>query len=320
MTEWTPGTWPDEGPWPSYGSEGWLLDEDRALRDLMKGMIVSDHEKGERHVEAWFGHPDQELREQKYPYVTVDLLQIEEGKDRVHRGHWWVLEPPAPWYNWPPLTGNQIIYHTEMPTPVDLFYQVSTWARNPRHDRQILFQMITGGRARLRGNRIWIGDKTDRRLDYLGHVKRDTVEGGKRLFNNVFRLRMSSQVPWNVIEPLAKVNTYGPVDRIYLDFYSYAAAYTEAQTHEAEVITHGSVTHWDQMERTATVKLHAVQTEITDVPAVRGILDPVEGSTVVVLQRALVSQPTQPSDFRFVILEVAAPPVAVPSQENGVSA
>ena len=72
-------------PWPSYSPEGWLFDEDRALRDLMKGMVVTDHENSSRPVEAWFGHPDQELREQKYPYVTVDLLNVQEGIGRVHR-------------------------------------------------------------------------------------------------------------------------------------------------------------------------------------------------------------------------------------------
>lgn len=308
MTEWTPGTWPEDGNWPDYPSEGWLLDEDRALRDLMKRMIVSDHEKGERHVEAWFGHPDQELREQKYPYVTVDLLQIEEGKDRVHRGHWWFLEPPAPWWNLPPLVGNQVIYHSEMPTPVDLFYQVSTWARNPRHDRQLLFQLITGGRTRIRGNRIWIADHTDRRLDWLGHVKRDTVENGKRLFNNVFRLRMSSQVPWNVIDGTPQVYRHGVVDRLYLDFYGYALAHTDSLLHEAVVITHGEVTLWNSLDRSVTVRLHDTQTEVTDVPVVRGVLDPVTGSTVAILQRAMVNQPSQASDFRFLVLDVEALP------------
>ena len=72
-------------PWPTYPSEDWILDEDRALRDLMQGMVVTDNEQSSRKVKAWFGHPDQELREQTYPYVPVDLLAIEEDTNRWNR-------------------------------------------------------------------------------------------------------------------------------------------------------------------------------------------------------------------------------------------
>lgn len=198
-------------PVPTYPSEGFLLDEDRALRDLMKGIVVSDNADSERHVEAWFGHPDIELREQKYPYITVDLLEIQEGSDRVHRGDLFLAPGPAPhgvptWWGFPPLKED----HTwigEMPTPVDLIYQIGTWARNPRHDRQILRACITQGRTSLRGGVIATADGYTRRLDYLGHVKRDREEGGKRLFNNIFRLRMSAEVPYGVLQQFPAVES-----------------------------------------------------------------------------------------------------------------
>lgn len=196
-------------PVPTYPSEGFLLDEDRALRDLMKGIVVSDNEMSERNVEAWFGHPDIELREQKYPYITVDLLEIHEGTDRVHRGDLWLPDAPAPhgvpdWWGYPDLAENHQ-WLMEMPTPVDLIYQVGTWARNPRHDRQILRACITRGRTTLRGGVIATADGYTRRLDYLGHIKRDREEGGKRLFNNIFRLRMSSEVPYGVLDQFRTV-------------------------------------------------------------------------------------------------------------------
>jgi hypothetical protein len=317
---WEPGTWPDDPRFPDYPSEGWLLDEDRALRDLMKGMVVSDHENHTRHVEAWFGHPDQELREQKYPYVTVDLLQIEEGKERVHRGHYYFDRPPAPWWNLPPLTGNKEIYRSEMPTPVNLYYQVSTWARNPRHDRQILFQMITGGRSRIRGNLLWCADKTDRRLDYLGHVKRDTVEGGKRLFNNVFRLMVSSQVPYGVIGDPNSVDILGMVEAVHLDFYGYAAR-TKALLGEQVVITYGEIAAYDRLERRADVLLRDTSQLVTDVPVSRDIYTLGTGEIVTVLQQPKVATPTQPSDYRFLVLAIEALPVVTPvTQENGVTA
>jgi hypothetical protein len=184
---------------PTYPSEGFLLDEDRALRDLMKGIVVSDNENQTRNVEAWFGHPDQELREQKYPYITVDLIEITEGLDRVHRGDLWLDNDPLDWWGYPELPENHK-WRTEMTTPVDLHYQIGTWSRNPRHDREILRSCILGGRTSLRAGVVRTADGYIRRLDYLGHTKRDREEGGKRLFNNIFRMRMSSEVPFGVVE------------------------------------------------------------------------------------------------------------------------
>jgi hypothetical protein len=37
-------------------------------------------------------------------------------------------------------------------------------------------------------------DGTNRRLDMLGFSKRDTTEGGKRLFSNVYNIRISSEL------------------------------------------------------------------------------------------------------------------------------
>jgi hypothetical protein len=211
---------------PTYPSEGFLLDEDRALRDRMKGVTVSDHGEAARPVEAWFGHPDIELREQKYPYITVDLLEIQEGLDRVHRGDLFLSSGPAPhgppsWWGFPPLAADHV-WVTEMTTPVDLIYQVGTWARNPRHDRQILRALLTKGKTNLRGGVIATADGYTRRLDFLEHIKRDREEGGKRLFNNIFRLRMSAEIPYGALQQVrlvdsvhlaikARVDTHGEV-------------------------------------------------------------------------------------------------------------
>jgi len=203
-----------QSPVPTYPSEGFLLDEDRALRDRMKGIVVSDHANSERNVEAWFGHPDLELREQKYPYITVDLLEIQEGSDRVHRGDLYLQPGPPPhgvpeWWGFGEIPPNHV-WLGEMTTPVDLIYQVGTWARNPRHDRQILRACLTQGKTNLRGGVIATADGYTRRLDFLGHIKRDREEGGKRLFNNIFRLRMSSEVPYGALQ------SYRTVDEVHI--------------------------------------------------------------------------------------------------------
>lgn len=294
---------------PDYPSEDWLFDEDRALRDLMKGMTVSDNEAGgkTRVVEAWFGHPDLELREQKYPYVTIDLLNIQEGADRVARGHLIIADPPA-WWGLAPLKAWQIGYLLEMPTPVDLDYQISTWARNPRHDRQILKQMITGGRTMLRNGLLYTADKKIRRMDYLGHVKRDVAdENGKRLFNNVFRVRISSEVPWGIIHD----HDYGIgiVEKIDL-----AVKSTGMEVADSVVITSGVVTAVNGMER--TVDLDMEMGPATDVPVLKSVLAmPPVGSTVIVTADPKVSNPSSPSSYFIVVVDIESAPA---SEEIGV--
>lgn len=219
-------TWPvPPPPFPEYDSEGWLLDEDRALRDLMKGMIVTDGANQQRPVEAWFGHPDQELREQKYPYITVDLLSINEGKDRVHRGDWYYKDPP-PWWGLATIPdGTSAVYHSEMPHPIDLDYQISTWARNPRHDRQMLQQLIMGGRLMIRSGLLACADNNYRRIDYLSHAKRTYEESGKRVFSNMFRVRVSSEVPWGVFNVTPGTGTGTPPTNVGGPYIAYNVNY-----------------------------------------------------------------------------------------------
>lgn len=273
-------------PQPTYPSEGFLLDEDRALRDLMKGIVVSDNENQTRAVEAWFGHPDLELREQKYPYITVDLLEITEGIDRVHRGDLFLasddpLHPPE-WWGYPDLAPNHL-WVTEMPTPVDLHYQIGTWARHPRHDREILRSLITGGRTSLRAGVLKTADGFYRRVDYMGHIKRDREESGKRLFNNVFRLRISSEVPFGVLEQVRRTES------VHVNLRTRADR-PLSEILDSGTVHGGKVLSWDGSTLTASVEIMvegALQT-LTDVPVVNGITS-LDVDELVVVDQALSS-------------------------------
>ncbi len=282
---------------PTYPSEGWILDEDRALRDLMKGMVVTDQENNQRNVEAWFGHPDLELREQKYPYVTVDLLMVQEAQDRVHRGDLYLADPPD-WWGMPPLTGDQVGYLMEMPTPVDLDYQVATWARNPRHDRQLLHQIMTGGRIPFRAGLLWTADGKNRRLDLQGHYKRDhTDENGKRVFNNIFRVRVSSQVPWRESPyPVQRATEITLGSKAIVDRYGGTA-------NENYILTPGTVEGVDIYKRTADVNLDGEVA--TGVPVTRRLASLAIGDKVAVGKHALTESPTVLSDYRLLVLGLA---------------
>lgn len=202
-----------------------LIAEDEALRELLKGMSVSDDKSESRSVGVWFGQPDQEIRQQSYPFVTIDMIDVAEGTERVMNA-----EKVKPWYFEPEsLTLGNTTYNDwgmYQPIPINIDYQVTTFARQPRHDRQIVSQIV-GTRLPFRFGSLVCKEKqvddnewdaTVRRLDMLGMAKRDTVESGKRLFMNIFTVRVSSEIPAPFLIKLYKrvgsvlttVNAYDP--------------------------------------------------------------------------------------------------------------
>lgn len=190
-----PVDWPQsEAP----DSEGWLLDEDKALRLQLMGMFATDQTDRTRPIKAWYSNPDGEIVDQTYPYVTIDLLNIEEATERVSRGTLYMDRNNLPprWFGYGPLPAGAAGWATEMTTPINLNYQITTWARNPRHDRQMLAQLMTGGRTMIRAGWLETDDGKIRRMDFLGHQKRDVTEAGKRTLGNVIRVRVSSEIPF----------------------------------------------------------------------------------------------------------------------------
>jgi hypothetical protein len=192
-----------------------LLEEDEALRNLLKDMVVTDQksvtEDGpQRKVGVWFGQPDQEIRNQSYPYITIDMIDIAEAFDRAHRGR------VSPTYYADPATmtegvdWNSDLHDKTMdyPIPVNLDYQITTYARQPRHDRQILAQLLYT-KIPLRFAVLNVGPDTQfgtvRRLDVLDISKRDITEQGKRLFVNAITVRISSEIAPTTFNKLYKV-------------------------------------------------------------------------------------------------------------------
>ncbi len=192
-----------------------IISEDEALRDRLTGMTVSDSKNPIRPVGVWFGQPDPEIRAQSFPFVTVDLIDMSEATERVMSGK------SAPWYLKPDDLSADEGWDTWYPTPINLDYQVTTFARQPRHDRQILEQML-GGRLPVRFGFLEVTERivnnvpntTVRRLDLLNVVKRDTTEAGKRMFMNAFTVRVSSEIasPFDldVYQRVREVNVTGP--------------------------------------------------------------------------------------------------------------
>ena len=165
-----------------------IINEDAALKSLLSGITVADAGNPTRPVGVFYGQPDKEIRAQAYPYITIDLVGVKEDTARAHRGY-------VPMSYTPEGASTEISHNVNFPIPVDLMYQVSTWSRQPRHDRQIMALLFSSGRLPFRFGQLLVPeDNTMRRLDMLGFTKRDTTESGKRLFNNIYNIRISSEL------------------------------------------------------------------------------------------------------------------------------
>ena len=191
-----------------------LLSEDKALRDLLMNMVVTDQksvtqEGPQRKVKVYFGQPDQELRDQTYPYITIDMIDLAEDTTRAMRGK------AQPSYMADPTTGpdGSAAYDGETqsweihwPIPVQIDYQITTYSRQPRHDREILAQILYT-KIPMRFAVLQPDDGTVRRVDLLDIAKRDITEQGKRLFVNAFTVRVSSEIAPETYQKLYKALT-----------------------------------------------------------------------------------------------------------------
>jgi len=138
-----------------------ILNEEAALKTLLTGITVSDSGNSARPVGVYYGQPDKEIRQQSYPYITIDLVSVTEDTTRAHRGY-------VPLTYTPEGVDTTNITHTNFPIPVDLVYQVATWSRQPRHDRQLIAALYSPGRLPLRFGQLPIPeDGTNRRVDVL---------------------------------------------------------------------------------------------------------------------------------------------------------
>jgi hypothetical protein len=236
-----------------------LISEDEALRNLLKDMVVTDQKATgngtPRKVGVWFGQPDQELRDQSYPYITIDMIDIGEEVNRAMRGRVKpdYLDNPVTMVqsvqgvqsvqsvqgvqgvqsaqgvqfvqtilgvqrvqgiqgvqglSYTPTTHNWDISY---PIPIRIDYQITTYARQPRHDRELLAQLLYK-KIPLRFAVLQPDDGTVRRLDVLDVSKRDVTESGKRLFVNAITVRVSSEIApetYNQLYKALEINVTG---------------------------------------------------------------------------------------------------------------
>lgn len=180
-----------------------LLNEDKALKTMLGGLVVSDFKNANRPVGVWFGQPDVEIRNQSFPYVTIELIDIVEDPARNNRGYGKIPYTPEG-------KNSTKEYYSELPVPVDIEYQVVSYTRQPIHDRQITAEILQSKLPFRYGTLEIPEDGTLRRVELVGYRKRDIMESGKKLYSSVFLIRVSSELFYSAIVEAAKqVSTIG---------------------------------------------------------------------------------------------------------------
>jgi hypothetical protein len=176
-------------------SDPFILAEDRAIKELISGLTVSDEKSPTRQVQVWYGYPDVESRDQTYPFITIDLVDVSPANDRQHYGY---ISDSDYRGTVTPIAGQDYVY--QVPVAYDLMYQLTTYSRHPRHDRSLIFQLLNKFPSKysylLVPNQLGT-DFTSRTVFFDGFVKRDMIEtdsGNRRVLRNVFTLRVASEM------------------------------------------------------------------------------------------------------------------------------
>ena len=191
-----------------------IVAEDLALKTHLAGLTVSDEKSATRQVKVWFGYPDVEARAQEFPFITIDLIDILPANDRQNSGVMYDSD-----YNGTIASAANVFYKYDIPVSYDLVYQVTSYARHPRHDRAIMYQLLNKFPSKFGKLAVpnQLGTETGYRSMFLdGFVKRDAVEsetGNRRLLRNALSVRVVSEM-----SPLLVDAVLGrQVEEVFLD-------------------------------------------------------------------------------------------------------
>ena len=208
------------------GTSQWLIAEDTAVKARFSGLTVSDDRNAGRPVQVFFRYPEGEV-EKAYPFITIEQIDIVHARARQHsevtlyagyregdesvpnRLDYWPststnasAAPGADAFSEAYLIANEFI-------PVDMLYQVTTYCRSFKHDRELTSKILTTV-VPFRWGAIGITqDDTMRWFDMLDWTNADLLdpESGyrKRVFRKIYTLQMTSELPSSVIGGVQEV-------------------------------------------------------------------------------------------------------------------
>jgi hypothetical protein len=171
---------------------GLYTEEDMGLKNLLQGVTVTDLNASPstpRPVPVWFHNPEREERRITYPNIVINFLGERVAHEREHRGHVQVfyrylqnipLDPDKP-------------VMIEYPIPLDFDYLVTATARVNQHISQISASLVMG-RLHPRFAQMECPGGTVRRITVQGVSRTNSLDVDKRLFRQIYQLRVSTEV------------------------------------------------------------------------------------------------------------------------------
>jgi hypothetical protein len=189
---------------------GLYTEEDMGLKTLLQGVTVTDltsSSTAPRPVPVWFHNPEREERRITYPNIVINFVGERVAHEREHRGHVpvgyrYLQSIPLDQTN-PPMIS--------WPIPMDFDYTVTASARINQHISQISGTLVQGP-LHPRFAQVECPGGTVRRLEVLGVTRANSMEADKRLFRQVYRVRIPTEV-----EPAVAITTR--VARVALHLY-----------------------------------------------------------------------------------------------------
>jgi len=169
---------------------GLYTEEDMGLKQLLQGVTVTDINTSPntpRPVPVWFHNPEREERRITYPSIILNFVSERVAHEREHRG--WV---PV-WYRYLQNIPWPDAVMMEYPIPMDFDYTVTVSARINQHISQISGALALG-RLHPRFAQVTCPGGTVRRLTILGTTRTNSMEADKRLFRQIYQVRISTEV------------------------------------------------------------------------------------------------------------------------------
>lgn len=169
-----------------------ILSEDAALKAYLQGITVADKGNPTRPVGVFYGYPDLEVRKQAYPYVVLELVDMRVASERQVSGS--IVDTD---HQGTTAAVSNYKYRYDYPLPYDLVYQVTSYARNPLHDRTLLVNLQRKFPSQYGTLNVPndLGNETAYRTMILdGFIKLDSIEDERRLFKNIFTVRVASEM------------------------------------------------------------------------------------------------------------------------------
>lgn len=205
---------------------GFTLAEDAALKKRLMSLHVSDDRDMRRPLQVFFRYPEAET-EKTYPFATIELFDIMYSRERQEseRSYYYSTSANASAssidyfpseYSQEDIDGilandaNADYLVTDQLVPVDLMYQVSTYCRSQRHDRQLSAAMLRYVFPFRRGFIEIPEDGTIRRCDILDWRSADLLdqESGykKRIFRKVITVQINAEIPQSDLLAVKRVS------------------------------------------------------------------------------------------------------------------